>query len=85
MRYSCFKGLDPFYLRFSSVPPHMSYWVESDETRIIIIVVGKFYQHKILDLASFKIQNTQSQHVFQGLNNLFHLPIDLRMKWCIES
>jgi hypothetical protein len=63
----------------------MSCWVESEDTRIITIVVGKFYQQKILDLASFKIQNIQSQHVFQGLNNLFHLPIGLRMKWCIES
>jgi hypothetical protein len=35
-------------------------WVESEETRIITIVVGKFYQQKILDSASFKIQNTQS-------------------------
>jgi hypothetical protein len=38
--------------------PHMSYWVESDETHIITIVVGKFYQQKIFDPASFKIQNT---------------------------
>jgi hypothetical protein len=29
--------------------PHMSYWVEYEETRIIIIAVGKFYQQKILD------------------------------------
>jgi hypothetical protein len=63
----------------------MSYWVESEETRIIIIVVGKFYQQKILDLASFKIQNTQLQHVFQSLNHLYHLPIGLRMKRCVES
>jgi hypothetical protein len=63
----------------------MSYWVESEETRIITIVVRKFYQQQILGLASFKIQNTQSQHVFQSLNNLFHLPIGLRMKWYIES
>jgi hypothetical protein len=32
----------------------MSYWVESEETRIIIIVVRKFYQQQILGLVSFK-------------------------------
>jgi hypothetical protein len=49
--------------------PHMSYWVESDETRIIIIVVSKFYQQKILGPASFKIRNKQLQHVFQSLES----------------